>query len=80
MNTNVGFIYSRDVFDRHNKIDAGLIAQSDDVSLEPLEGDLGNSLRCSGQLVCHSQPEPETGGDDDYAEVVGNALRGSWAD
>ena len=36
-------------------IDAGLIEQSDDISLEALEGGLGDSLMCSGQLVCHSR-------------------------
>src|SRR6266702_8362376 len=53
-------------------IDLGLIEQSDDISLEALEGGLGDSLMCSGQLCLpFSILNPK---------LVAMTLCGSWAD
>jgi hypothetical protein len=49
----------------------GPMEQSDDISFEPLEGDLGNSLTCSGQLSASRDLEPETGGEDAYSLSAG---------
>src|SRR6266699_2097727 len=51
-------------------IDAGLIEQSDDISLEALEGGLGDSLMCSGSLSAILDLEPETGADGDYGKLA----------
>jgi hypothetical protein len=58
----------------------GADRQSDDIVLEALEGASATPWCAVGSLSANRDLEPETGGDDDYAEVGRKRASMKWAD